>query len=53
MKLVLLQVGKTDKDYLRQGIDDFTTRIKHMLRFEIITIPDFKNRKQINFYEEY
>ena len=52
MKLVLLQVGKTDKDYLRQGIEDFTTRIKRMLRFEIITIPDLKNRKSLNPEEQ-
>lgn len=47
MKLVLLQVGKTDKDYLLDGIKDFNTRINRLASFETLIIPDLKNRKSL------
>ncbi len=47
MKLVLLQVGKTDKDYLLDGIKDFNTRINRLAGFETLIIPDLKNRKSL------
>lgn len=52
MKIVLLQIGKTDKDYLQKGIDDFTSRIKRMTPFEIYTIADLKNRKTLTHGEQ-
>lgn len=43
MKITLLTVGKTDKDWVRQGIDIYTTRMKHYFPFSIIEIPELKN----------
>lgn len=47
MKIVLLQLGKTDKDYLIKGIDDFAGRIRRLGVFEMQTIPDLKNRRSL------
>ena len=52
MKIVLLLVGKTDKDYLNKGIDDFVKRIRRLAQFEIQTIPDLKNRKSLTMQEQ-
>jgi 23S rRNA (pseudouridine1915-N3)-methyltransferase len=52
MKIVLLQVGKTDKKYLEEGIADFVKRIARMAQFEMITVPDLKNRKSLSMKEQ-
>jgi len=52
MKLVLLQIGKTDKDYLLKGIEEFNSRINHLSGFETHTIPDLKNRKSLKPEEQ-
>jgi 23S rRNA (pseudouridine1915-N3)-methyltransferase len=43
MKITLLTVGKTDKDWVKQGIDIYATRMKHYFPFSIIEIPELKN----------
>ena len=43
MKITLLTVGKTDKDWVRQGIDIYATRMKHYFPFAIVEIPELKN----------
>lgn len=43
MKITLLTVGKTDKDWIRQGIDVYTSRLKHYIPFSIVEIPELKN----------
>ena len=43
MKITLLTVGKTDKDWVRQGIDIYTTRMKQYFPFSIVEIPELKN----------
>lgn len=52
MKTVLVQIGKTDKDYLRRGVDDFVSRIKKIIPFEIHTLADLKNRKTLTQSEQ-
>ena len=42
MKWVLLQVGKTDAGWLREGVQQYEKRLPHYLPFEVITIPDVK-----------
>lgn len=44
MLVRLIVVGKTDADYLRKGIDEYTTRLNHYIRFEIVTIPSLKDQ---------
>lgn len=43
MKITLLTVGKTDKDWVKQGIDIYVSRLKHYIPFSIIEIPELKN----------
>lgn len=43
MKIRLIVIGKTEEAWLRSGIREYETRIKHYLPFEIIEIPALKN----------
>lgn len=43
MKITLLTVGKTDKDWVRQGMDIYVSRLKHYIQFSVIEIPELKN----------
>ena len=43
MKITLLTVGKTDKDWVRQGLDIYASRLKHYIPFSIVEIPELKN----------
>jgi len=45
MKITLIQIGKTDKAYLNEGINLYIKRIEHYAGFEILTIPDLKQGK--------
>lgn len=47
MKVTLVVIGKTDKDYLKKGIDIYSKRLFHYLPFEIKTIPDIKSSKNL------
>ncbi len=43
MKITLLTVGKTDRDWVKQGLDIYTSRLKHYIPFNIVEIPELKN----------
>ena len=43
MKVKLLVIGKTDADYVKQGIDLYIKRLAHYCSFTIIEIADIKN----------
>ena len=43
MKITLLTVGKTDKDWVKQGTDIYVSRLKHYIPFTISEIPELKN----------
>ena len=43
MKITLLTVGKTDKHWVRQGLDIYVSRLKHYIPFSIVEIPELKN----------
>ena len=47
MKSVLLQVGKTVNKHFTAGISDYAERISHYMPFNIITIPELKNTKNL------
>lgn len=56
MKIALLTVGKTDRDWVRQGIDIYVSRLRHYIPFSINEIPELKNvsalsREQIKIKE--
>ena len=42
MKITLLTVGKTDKDWVKQGLDIYVSRLKHYIPFSIVEIPELK-----------
>jgi 23S rRNA (pseudouridine1915-N3)-methyltransferase len=43
MKITLLTVGKTDKDWVKQGLDIYVSRLKHYVPFSMAEIPELKN----------
>jgi len=48
MKICLLAIGKTDDIYLQNGIEIYLKRIPHYISFEMKTIPDLKNSKNLS-----
>ena len=43
MKIALLTVGKTDRDWVKQGLDIYVSRLKHYIPFSINEIAELKN----------
>lgn len=43
MKITLLTVGKTDRDWVKQGMDIYVSRLKHYIPFSVVEIPELKN----------
>ena len=48
MKITLLTIGKTEDNYLIEGIDVYLKRMKHYIPFKIIEIPELKNTKSLS-----
>ena len=48
MKIKLVSIGKTDANYLKEGVEIYTKRMKHYNAFEIIEIPDLKKTKNLS-----
>ena len=47
MKTILIQVGKTTNKHFIAGINDYVERINHYMPFEVATIPELKNTKNL------
>ena len=47
MKTLLVLIGKTDNKHISACINDYLNRICHYMSFEIVTIPDIKNTKNL------
>lgn len=47
MKIQLIVVGKTNQDFVRQGLDEFCMRLAHYFPFELEILPDIKNTKHL------
>ena len=52
MKITLLQTGKTTDKHISELVDLYSNRIKKYSGFEIITIPDVKNTKNMPVQEQ-
>lgn len=52
MKIVLIQVGKTDTGYLETGINNYNERTSRMVKLETITIPALRNRRTVSQPEQ-
>jgi 23S rRNA (pseudouridine1915-N3)-methyltransferase len=48
MKITLLTVGKTDKDWVRQGMEIYVSRMKHYFPFSVVEIPELKNASSLS-----
>ena len=48
MKTLLIQVGKTVNKHFIACIDDYVGRIGHYMPFEVLTIPELKNTKNLS-----
>lgn len=46
MKIVLLVIGKTSTAYIREGVDDYASRINRFMPFDIRVIADVKASKK-------
>lgn len=49
MKIILIVVGKTVQKWLQDGIAEYQSRLEHFAQFEIQTIPDLKNNRNMDF----
>ena len=48
MRITLLLVGKTVNKHFVELIDDYAARVKHYVGFDIVTIPELKNTKNLS-----
>lgn len=48
MKIVLILVGKTDKDYFVKAIDEYVKRVSRYCKFEIKIVPELRNTKSMS-----
>ena len=51
MKVKLICIGKTGKDFLVAGEQEYINRLKHYVQIERIEIPDIKNAKKLSFQQ--
>lgn len=47
MKITLIQVGKTNQNFVKEGFELYQKRIVHYTKFEVVIIEDIKNPKNI------
>ncbi|MCM1110445.1 MAG: 23S rRNA (pseudouridine(1915)-N(3))-methyltransferase RlmH [Clostridium sp.] len=47
MKISLVVVGRTQTDYISQGIGEYLRRLKHYIQFEIIELPDLRRTRSL------
>lgn len=48
MNIRLITIGKTNSDWLIKGITEYKNRLSHYTNFEIIEIPDIKNKATLS-----
>ncbi len=51
MKISVIYMGKTRDDYIKTGLDDYTTRIKRFISLDTIEIPEIKSKKALSVSE--
>jgi 23S rRNA (pseudouridine1915-N3)-methyltransferase len=52
MKIVLLLTGKTSEKYIEEGMVNFSNRVKKYAAFDIISLPDIKNTRNMPAREQ-
>lgn len=48
MKISLLTVGKTDIDWVRKGLETYSSRLSHYVPFTVCEIPELKNTSALS-----
>ncbi len=48
MKITLLTVGKTDIKWVNEGLEVYSSRLRHYIGFEIKEIPELKNASALS-----
>jgi 23S rRNA (pseudouridine1915-N3)-methyltransferase len=48
MKITLMVMGKTDAEWLQQGIEVYAKRLGFYLNFEIRVVPDIRNARNLS-----
>ena len=48
MKLCLITVGKTVVPWVKEGLDEYASRLKHYISFEIKEIPELKGTSALS-----
>lgn len=51
MNIKLIVVGKSESEHLRSWVEVYVKRLSHYTGFEIITLPDVKNAKNLSTAE--
>lgn len=51
MNIKLIVVGKSESEHLRSWVEVYVKRLSHYIGFEIITLPDVKNAKNLSVGE--
>jgi 23S rRNA (pseudouridine1915-N3)-methyltransferase len=52
MKIAILQIGKTGEKFISDGVNEYSGRIRKYAGFEIITIPDIRNTRNMPVAEQ-
>jgi 23S rRNA (pseudouridine1915-N3)-methyltransferase len=48
MKITLLLTGKTEADWLKEGINLYLSRLKHYIAFNLVELPGLKGAKNLS-----
>lgn len=48
MDILLLTVGKTSVKYVKEGIEEYASRLKHYVTFRIEEVPDIRNTQKLS-----
>jgi 23S rRNA (pseudouridine1915-N3)-methyltransferase len=52
MKIAILQTGKTTEKHISEGVDIYSARLKKYCSFEIITLPELKDTRNMPVKEQ-
>lgn len=48
MKITLLAMGQTEKNWIKDGLDVYTSRLSHYVQFSVKEIPELKNASALS-----
>lgn len=48
MKVTIVVIGKTNKGFINQGVEEYLKRLKRYIKVEMEVLPDVKNSKNLS-----